>query len=263
MVKQLEPKMNEMASGGTFKEISKTSLSLLKIPLPPLNIQQEIVAEIESYRKIIYGARQVVENYKPQIKIDPEWPLKTIGETCALMTGATPSSTVKEYYENGTINWLVSGDIHKGEIYECAKKITQKGLENSNTRLLPANSVLIALNGQGKTRGTVALLRIEATCNQSIIAINPNDHNSLMPEFLYYQLKARYQEIRDITGDNQRSGLNMPIIRNIMITIPTLSIQQEIVAQIEKEQQLVDANKQLIQIYEQKIKSKIAEIWDM
>ena len=128
--------------------------------------------------------------------------------------------------------------------------------------MLPINSVLIALNGQGKTRGTVALLRIEAACNQSIVAINPNDHNSLMPEFLFYQLKVRYQEIRDITGDNQRSGLNMPIIRNIMIAIPPISVQQEIVAQIEKEQQLVDANKQLIQIYEQKIKSKISEVWN-
>ncbi len=83
-----------------------------------------------------------------------------------------------------------------------------------------------------------------------------------MPEFLYYQLKARYQEIRDTTGDNQRSGLNMPIIRNIMIAIPTLPIQQEIVARIEKEQRLVDANKQLIQIYEHKIKDKIAEVWE-
>jgi type I restriction enzyme M protein len=249
------------AGGGAQGNISPSEILNYKIPLPPLSIQQEIVSEIESYQKIIEGARQVVSNYKPQIKIDPEWPLRTIGDACALMTGATPSSTVKEYYENGTINWLVSGDIHKGEIYECAKKITQKGLENSNTRLLPINSVLIALNGQGKTRGTVALLRIEATCNQSIVAINPNDHNFLMPEFLYYQLKARYQEIRNITGDNQRSGLNMTIIRNIMIAIPTLSIQQEIVAQIEKEQQLVDANKQLIQIYEQKIKSKIAEVW--
>ncbi len=154
------------AGGGAQGNISPSEILNYKIPFPPLNIQQEIVSEIESYQKIIDGARQVVENYKPKIKIDPEWPLKTIGETCDLMTGATPSSTVKEYYENGTINWLVSGDIHKGEIYECTKKITQKGLENSNTRLLPVNSVLIALNGQGKTRGTVALLRIEATCNQ-------------------------------------------------------------------------------------------------
>ncbi|HAJ78182.1 MAG TPA: N-6 DNA methylase, partial [Fibrobacteres bacterium] len=115
MVKQLIPQMDNLASGGTFKEISKTNFCSLQIPLPPLEIQREIVAEIEGYQKIIDGARQVVENWKPQIEIDPEWPQIPLEDLCSFMTGGTPTSSNKKYYENGTIPWLVSGDIHKGE----------------------------------------------------------------------------------------------------------------------------------------------------
>jgi len=253
--------ISRFLTGSSRSRISRTNLEKVGIPLPPLDVQEQIVAEISGYQKIIDGARQVIDNYRPQIQVDPEWPQKTVGETCTLITGGTPTSTIKEYYENGDIKWLVSGDIHKGEIFNCENRITKKGLENSNARWLPVNSVLIALNGQGKTRGTVALLRTEATCNQSIVAVNPNNHRELMPEFLYYQLKARYQEIRTLTGDNQRSGLNMPIIRNISIAVPLLEIQSHIVTQLEKEQEIVNSNQQLVEIFEQKTKDRIAHVW--
>jgi type I restriction enzyme M protein len=182
------------------------------------------------------------------------WPKKTIGETCVLSTGGTPKSDIKEYYSNGNIRWLVSGDIHKGEIYDCENHITQEGLQNSNAKYLPINSVLIALNGQGKTRGTVALLRTDATCNQSIVAINPRDPAEIIPEFLYYQLRARYQEIRNLTGDTERSGLNMPIIRNLKIIVPPLNIQQEIVTEIESYQKIIDGARQVVSNYKPRIK---------
>jgi type I restriction enzyme M protein len=251
----------KMTGTGGLQRVPNKVFAFYRIPLPPLDIQQEIVKEIEDYQNIIDGARQVVENYKPRIEIDPEWPQKLVGETCTLITGGTPSTSIKEYYENGTIRWLVSGDIHQGEIFDCKNRITQKGLENSNARWLPVNSVLIALNGQGKTRGTVALLMVEATCSQSIVSINPNNHNELMPEFLYYQLMAKYQDIRNITGDNQRSGLNMPIIRGIRIFLPDINIQQKIVHRITEELKLVNANKELITIFEQKIRDRITRIW--
>lgn len=249
-------------SGSTFESINRSQIEKLKISLPPLSVQQEIVAEIEGYQKIIGGARQIVENYKPRIKVDESWEMMELGDVCNFMTGGTPTSTVKEYYENGTIPWLVSGDIHKGEIFDCEGRITKKGVESSNAKYLPKDSVLIALNGQGKTRGTVALLRMEkATCNQSLVSINPKDKNTLVSEFIYYQLKSMYQEIREITGDNQRSGLNISIVKAIKIPRPPLKIQKQIVAQIEEEQKLVEAINKLIEIFEGKIKAKIAEVW--
>jgi len=159
------------------------------------------------------------------------WEIKTLGEVCDLITGGTPSRSHPEYFNNGTIKWLVSGDIHKKEIFDCDGRITENGHINSSTRFLPLNSVMIALNGQGKTRGTVALLRTKAMCNQSLVSISPKDTNALSSEYLYRVLDGRYAELRKMTGDagNERRGLNMPLIRSVPITVPPLIEQKRIV----------------------------------
>lgn len=259
---RLVPTMDAWATGGTFKEISKSKFCELQIPLPPIEVQREIVAEIEGYQKVIDGARAVLDNYHPHITINPDWPMVELGKVCSFMTGGTPTSTINEYYENGTIPWLVSGDIHKGEICSCDGRITVQGVENSNAKFLPKDSVLIALNGQGKTRGTVALLKMDkATCNQSLVSIKPTDNKKLLPEFVYFHMKSIYQEIRNITGDNQRSGLNIPIIKTIKIPLPPLATQQVIIAEIEAEQALVAGNRQLIERFEKKIQATLARVW--
>ena len=114
------------------------------------------------------------------------WQTKKIGDICKLMTGGTPSKNKPEYFKNGTIKWLLSGDIHKGEIYDCEGRITGAGMKHSNARYLPINSVIIALNGQGKTRGTVALLRTQAACNQSLVSISPNDEKKLYCRNIFF-----------------------------------------------------------------------------
>jgi type I restriction enzyme, S subunit len=147
---------------------------------------------------------------------------KNIGDICNLMTGGTPNTKNKTYFKNGKIPWLVSGDINKGIIYDCDGRITELGYKNSNAKYLPINSVIIALNGQGKTRGTVALLKIKATCNQSLVSIYPKEEEKINIEYIYYYLKSKYTQIRKITGDsgNDRRGLNMPLIRKIKIKFP-------------------------------------------
>jgi len=158
------------------------------------------------------------------------WHIKRIGEVCDLMTGGTPPRSKAEYF-GGDIKWLVSGDIHQGEIFDCEGRITEAGMQASNAKQLPVNSVMIALNGQGKTRGTVALLRTQATCNQSLVSIHPKDPGELLPEFLYANLHGRYQEIRQMTGDsgNDRRGLNMGLIRQMEIPLAPVDEQQRIV----------------------------------
>ena len=235
-------------------------LSYFSFPLPPLNIQQQIVEELENYQHIVDGARKVVESYFPRIQIDTKWNRSNLGELCELATGSTPPTSDRENYDNGDIKWLVSGDIHRGVIHDCAGRITEKGKTVANLKLHRKNSVLIALNGQGKTRGTVALLRVDATSNQSIVAMYPKKNN-ILSEFLYYILKGMYQEIRDITGDKHRSGLNMMIIRDIVVPVPPIEIQQRVVSQIEAEQALVEPSKQLVDVFTKKIQNIINEIW--
>ena len=261
MLTSLVDRMKELGTGGTYKEISKSNLATLEIPLPPLEIQQEIVKELDGYQKIIAGARMVVENWKPHIEIDPNWEQVELGSVCEFMTGGTPSSSEKKYYHNGTIKWLVSGDIHKGEIYDCEGRITEIGLKNSNAKILPINSVLIALNGQGKTRGTVAMLRTEAACNQSIVSINPLEKNIVLSEFIYYQLKQMYSYLRNITGDKQRSGLSINILKRLKIYIPSIDEQKSIVEKIESEKKMVMQNEELIKIFDTKLFHRISKIW--
>lgn len=190
------------------------------------------------------------------------WPIVKIGDICTLMTGGTPKTSVVEYYDGGTVPWIVSGDIHKQEIYECEKKITKLAVENSNARYLPKDSVLIALNGQGKTRGTVALLRIEgATCNQSIVSINPNDKNEIFSDYLFYYLKSQYQQIRNITGDKDRAGLNMPLIRNIDVPLPPPEEQKRIAAILDKVDALRCKRQKAIELSEQFLKSVFLDMF--
>lgn len=205
----------------------------------------------------------VGERYKKvEANKNIKWDMVELGQVATLMTGGTPRSNVKENYENGDIAWLVSGDIHKGFINECEGRITEKGLESSNTKYLPVNSVLIALNGQGKTRGTVALLKMsKATCNQSLVSINPLDRDKLSSDFLYYQLKSMYEDIRALTGNSHRSGLNMSLIRSIKILLPPLSIQQEIVEEIEGYQKIIYGARMVVDNYKPII--KISPEWEM
>ncbi|WP_332660866.1 restriction endonuclease subunit S [Brevundimonas sp.] len=172
-----------------------------------------------------------------------DWPIVRLGELCELMTGGTPPSSDPSNYVDGQIPWLVSGDVHQGEITECGGRITDAGFARCNARWLPANSVIIALNGQGKTRGTVALLRMQATCNQSLVSMAPKDTKVLMPEYLFWNLRGRYDEIRRMTGDdgNERRGLNMPLIRSIRLPVPPVAEQQRIVAILHETLERIEA----------------------
>lgn len=195
------------------------------------------------------------------VNYDPKLNLIELGEICDLMTGGTPSTKNKDNYHGGNIKWLVSGDIHKDQIYDCKGRITSLGMQTSNTKYLPLNSVLIALNGKGVTRGKVAILRVKATCNQSLVSITPKDENQLLTEYLYVCLRGIYQDIRDLTGDKSRSGLNMKIIRKIKIPLISIKSQKEIISKFDAYQKVIEDNKKNIEEYNNKIEKEINLLW--
>ncbi len=164
-----------------------------------------------------------------------KWQVKALGDVCELATGGTPNRSRPEFF-GGHIPWLVSGDINQREILACEGRITDAGLGSCNAKLLPRDSVMIALNGQGKTRATVAMLRIEAACNQSLVCIFPKDRSTLLPEFVFANLHGRYEELRRMTSDDDkdRRGLNMGIIRRIKIPVPTIAEQRRLVALLDE-----------------------------
>jgi type I restriction enzyme S subunit len=180
-----------------------------------------------------------------------------IGDVCKLMTGGTPSRAREDFFRNGTVKWLVSGDIHRDEIFDCDGRITVAAMKSANTKILPINSVMIALNGQGRTRGTVALLRTEATCNQSLVSISPVNTEELLPEFLFYNLRMRYQELRRLTGDdgNDRRGLNMSLIREIEIPLPSIASQAKTIEDLKLADQSTQDLKKRIELKKEHVKN--------
>ncbi|HUX60364.1 MAG TPA: restriction endonuclease subunit S [Ignavibacteriaceae bacterium] len=259
-------KLDNFVSGMAQPKLNQKMLNKIPIPFPLISEQKRIVAILneafesiarakESAEKNLKNANEIFESYLQSVfeNKGEGWDEKKLGEVCSLMTGGTPSKNKQEYFDGGGIRWLVSGDVNLGEIYDCDGRITEVGMKNSNAKYLPVNSVIIALNGQGKTRGTVAMLRTKATCNQSLVSIYPKDLKTILPEYIYYNLNIRYKEIRKITGDtgNDRRGLNMPLIRNIKIPYPKLIIEQQSV--IAKFDTLSAETKKLEAIYTQKL----------
>lgn len=133
-----------------------------------------------------------------------------------IIAGGTPKTSVLEYWNPKEVPWLSSGEVHKKYITYTDDKISKKGLDHSSAKIIKENSVLIALAGQGKTRGTVAINRIPLSTNQSIAAMIFNDN--IVPEFIFSNLDNRYNELRRISsGDGSRGGLNKLLIGNIII----------------------------------------------
>lgn len=155
------------------------------------------------------------------------WEDVRIGDVASLTAGGTPSTYAPEYW-GGEIRWMSSGEVHQKRIYEVEGRITEQGLNNSSAKLIPINSVLVALAGQGKTRGTVAINKVELSTNQSIATIMP-DSRYLHYEFLFYNLDNRYDELRRLsTGDGGRGGLNLQILKGIYLLKPSVPEQQKI-----------------------------------
>lgn len=139
----------------------------------------------------------------------------------------TLTSTRINDYWGGSIRWMNSGELNLKTIREVEGRITEQGLQSSSTKMIPQKCILIGLAGQGRTRGTVAINLIELCTNQSIAAILPN--NRFIPEYLYYNLDARYEELRSLsTGDGGRGGLNLTIIRSLDVPLPNIMEQTAI-----------------------------------
>ena len=236
-------------------------LKEIEIPLPPLDVQKEIVTEIEGYQKVVNGARAVLDHYRPHIPIHPDWPMVELGELCEIKSGGTPSRSDESLW-NGEIPWVTTTLINYGTIEQANECITKKGLSDSSTRIVPKGTVLMAMYGQGVTRGRVAILGIDAAINQACAAFILKGA-SLDRGYLYRVLQSRYENLRaisDARGGNQ-SNLSAQVLKDYKIPLPPLAVQQAIVAEIEAEQALVAANSELITRFEKKIQTTLARIW--
>ena len=232
------------ANGVTRYNISKKEFAKIEIPLPPLPVQEAIVnildrfaeyaAELQEELQEELQARQQQYNYYRDTllsfegRVDvKEFLLEEI--TTDIYSGATPSKDKREFWENGSIPWMSSGEVNLGKVYDVEGRITQLGYDKCSTKMVPEGSVVIALAGQGKTRGTVALLKTSVCTNQSLAALVP-DTNIVSGEYLYHYLRTQYIKLREVSaGDGTRGGLNLKMLRSYKIIIPPKPEQQRIV----------------------------------
>jgi type I restriction enzyme S subunit len=166
------------------------------------------------------------------------WKITKLSHVARIKTGGTPSRENLDYWTDGNIPWLASGEVNKGIIATVDNHITPLGMANSNATILPIDTVMIALNGQGKTKGMAALLKVPATCNQSLAGVIC-DKDKINPRYLYYYLKSKYSNIRGIKGE-ARDGLNLDIIGSISVPLPPMEEQLAIIEQIERRINKID-----------------------
>lgn len=183
-----------------------------------------------------------------------EWIDTTINDvTQDVITGGTPSTSHPEYW-GGTIPWLASTEIHQKMLDRETTHITELGLANSSAKIAPADSVLIALAGQGKTRGTAAYLLRPMALNQSLAALVCNEKMS--SKFLFYLMESMYLPLRELSsGDGGRGGLNKKLLRGVSIRIPSDVDEQKAIADVlttmdEEITALEDERNKMIQIRE-------------
>tara|TARA_R110002049_G_scaffold141620_1_gene303336 strand:+ start:34 stop:1707 length:1674 start_codon:yes stop_codon:yes gene_type:complete len=155
------------------------------------------------------------------------WLHTTLGVICDVHIGSTPKRTESSYW-GGDVKWVSSSEVAFCEIYDTKEKITSDGLDNTSTKIHPSGTVMLAMIGQGKTRGQPAILRTEACHNQNTAALRVSEP-FLLPEYLYYLLWERYEETRKIGGGNNQKALNKAVVQSIEIDLPSIEEQAEIV----------------------------------
>ena len=159
--------------------------------------------------------------------IPNEWDYKQIAFMTDSRSGGTPDRNNISYWENGTIPWMSSGEVNKVNVYETDERITELATKNSSAKIVKANSVMVALNGQGKTKGMSAILRIDSACNQSLCAFSCYD-GVLYYEYLFWCFQTMYTYLRQMSGDDVRDGLAASYVKKQKIPVPEYKEQQAI-----------------------------------
>lgn len=245
----------KLTNDQNYPSLKLSEIGQIQIPLPPLSAQEEIVAEIEVYQKIINGAKAVVANYKPKIDIDPDWEMVELGDAFNKIT----TSVIPAELEESEVNYVGLDNISQGSGELIGEVVSNPKEIKSTKTVFKANHILY-----GKLRpnlNKVYFSKIEGICSTDIFVLEAKEE--IEPKFFaYHFLSQQFNDevMKGIKGA-QLPRVGYEYFSTLVIPKPPTETQRQIVAQIDKEQALVNANKQLIEIFEQKIKDRIAKVW--
>lgn len=179
---------------------------------------------------------------KTNVTYDNFYPVSKIEQICDLSSGGTPSRSRPEYYK-GNIPWIKTGEVINDIILDTEEKITEDAIKNSSAKLYPKGSLIIAMYGQGKTRGRTAKLGIEATTNQACAVLHNINNSIILTDYLWVYLMNEYDRMRELASGNNQPNLNGQMIKNYPVIIPDIQIQGKITRKVfEMKNQIKELN---------------------
>ena len=225
------------ASGAVHPTIYYPEAKAMHACLPPLPEQQRIVAMLdEAFAAIatatanaernVANARELFESQLRSTLTQAmlECELVTIGAAFKTTAGGTPLRSESAYFDGGTVPWIMSGEVGQREIHSCEKRVTDEGLASCSARLLPIDSVLVAM--YGATAGQVGVLKFEACTNQAVCAIHP--HDDFVPDFVYFALLRQQRDLIASAVGNAQPNLSQIKIRKVEIPAPLVKDQRRV-----------------------------------
>lgn len=268
----------------TIPNLSRSRLAGLEVPQPKIDEQLAIVAALSRVREAIKTHHQSAElaqelkravmqalftrglrsEAQRETEIGPvpeSWAIEPINEHFSVISGGTPSRRTPIFWTGGTIPWVKTTEINYCVIQETEEHITQAGLNQSAAKLLPPETLLLAMYGQGVTRGRVAILGIEAACNQACAAINPYDDVVVDTKYLYHFFTFRYEAVRRLAHGGQQQNLNLDTVRSLPVAYPANQEEQgEIVAILDAIDRKIDLHQRKRAVFDDLFKALLHKL---
>ena len=231
--------------------INQAKMKALEVPLPPLPEQKKIAHILSTVQQAIKAQGRIIQittelkkalmhklftgglrnEPQKQTEIGPipeSWEVTKIREIAQLKSGGTPSRKNSAYWDDGNINWIKTGEVDYCKIVRTEENITRAGLEGSSAKIFPAGTLLIAMYGQGVTRGKVAITGMEAATNQACAAIFPLA--KVQTKYLYYFLEYNYDIIRSFSHGANQKNLSAELIKSFPVMYPSIADEQKEIA---------------------------------
>ena len=249
-----------LSKGGLQLNLNKENILKIKIPLPSIETQNQIVDELDTYQKIIDGCRQVVENYKPSIDIDPNWELIEMGDLLDIFRGGSPRPINKFLTDDPTgINWVKISDATKSAkyIYETKQKIIKEGIKH--TRQVEDGDFILS---NSMSVGRPYIMKTSGCIHDGWLLLKKKNQK-ITDEYLYYILSSQniYNQFKSLSRGGVVDNLNKEIVSKVKIPVPDMKLQNKIVEILEEERKIIINNEVLMKNFNKKINEKINSIW--
>ena len=235
--------ISKLSIGANINNIKTEHIDALEINVPSIAEQKTIANQLITIRSAIDNKQKQLSELDELVKSrfiemfgDPhnntKYTYKNVGDFTTVTSGGTPDRKNIEYWKNGNIPWVKTTELQNNELTNVEEFITQKGLDESSAKMMPIGTLLIAMYGQGKTRGMTAYLGIEASTNQACACILPS--KVINQKFLWYYFILSYDKLRDLAKGGNQPNLNGNMIKDFPVLMPPIEMQNEYVSFVQQ-----------------------------